>query len=447
MTRLLPHIEITKDEKGVTYLCLSRRDVPLAAVRIYSPGGEAWEPVEYPGLVELTEGLLNEGPAGTTPMDWHRRLDRDAMSMRAGFEEKHWWGSTSVLSEDLEEALSLLGQWLSKPGLPRSEWRRLVKTERAGAREAWAQPSMVIGHLARAQSLGFEHVNARFSYDKSFAHIKYDEARALGEQAFRKGTSTFALIAGDVDENDGVKHLRQLVDALPVSEPNEPPLPEETEPKPSSTHVWMMDHRRIDQAFFALSRPGIRAGDPDRIALRLANYALGEGGFSSRLMKRVREEMGHTYGISSSLPEAYTFMPFTIQSFTQVENLGAMLKLIDAEVSDIAASGFTEEEVSDARENAFGSLPLRLTNPASVLQYVLNGLQSGLDVEVLESDWHAIRETSRETVNAAARRLIGDGRFHLALIGPAEKILPQVQANGEATVFPFKTTPKKWPKS
>ncbi len=45
--------------------------------------------------------------------------------------------------------------------------------------------------------------------------------------------------------------------------------------------------------------PGIQDEDPDWIALAVANYILGGGGFSSRLIDQVREQRGLVYGIGT----------------------------------------------------------------------------------------------------------------------------------------------------
>ena len=50
-------------------------------------------------------------------------------------------------------------------------------------------------------------------------------------------------------------------------------------------------------AVFAL--PGLLRNDKDFIPGYVANYILGGGGFSSRLMDEVREKRGLTYGIST----------------------------------------------------------------------------------------------------------------------------------------------------
>ena len=90
MDQLLPPLEIVRDPCGATFIVLSRRDVPLVFFRFYFLGGEALEPLDSPGLIELTSDLLNEGPAGMSPKEWHRRLDKDALSLSTSFMERYW---------------------------------------------------------------------------------------------------------------------------------------------------------------------------------------------------------------------------------------------------------------------------------------------------------------------------------------------------------------------
>ena len=46
-------------------------------------------------------------------------------------------------------------------------------------------------------------------------------------------------------------------------------------------------------------------------------------------------------------------------------------------------------------------------------------------------------------VDAALRRLVGDGDFRLAVIGPAKELRGQLE--GAVAIFPFKTRPERWP--
>ena len=438
--RLYP-VEIIREPQGATLIGTSRRDVPLVSVTIACNGGHSCDPPHIPGLADLTAALFNEGVRGQPPLEWHRRLENDAISMEVHPSTLHWTAHLNCLSDDLDRALDLFGQWLTQPGLPKGEWKRLVKSFRAGAREQWAQPMNVIDVFSSVQTLGYDHPMTHPAFEKSYARARYEDACRLGRNAFHQGPGFHGLIGGDIDIDQGFEQLRNLLAGLPQGQhtsADEPP------PAPATNPVWILDNPDIDQVYFALARPGCRAGDPDRVALRLADYALGSGGFSSRLMQRVRSDMGHTYGIHSSLPLDHVLGPFQIQSFTQTANLAAMLDLITDELEAIRTTGFTEAEVEDARKHRHGALPLYLTSPDAILHVVSDGLLAGLEVEDLEADWHAIRTTSLDQVNQAAHRLIGDGDFHLALIGPAQEILPQVDKRGPAAVFPFRTPPDCW---
>ena len=65
-----------------------------------------------------------------------------------------------------------------------------------------------------------------------------------------------------------------------------------------SMPVRLVDKPDATQSTILVLGPGIRHADPQYYAVRLMNYTLGGGGFSSRLMKVVRSEGGKTYGVA-----------------------------------------------------------------------------------------------------------------------------------------------------
>ena len=436
--------EICTNPDGPTLVSVTRRDAPLITVAIECPGGHARDPHDLPGLADLTAALLNEGPTDLSPMEWHRTLENHAIEMEIRPSVVRWLARFHCLSEELETAVGLFGEWLRNPALPSSEWKRISKSYRAGAREHWAQPIGVIDALSCVQVFGFGHPMAHPANEKSYGEASYEDARKMGAAALHRRPELFSLVGGDISAESGFDLLSKLISTLPDTDS---PSPAEPQPDPAAERVWILDNEKLNQVYFALSRPGSRAGDPDRVALRIADYALGSGGFSSRLMKRVRSQMGHTYSISSSLSMDHVLGPFQIQSFTQTQNLSAMLSLIDEELQSVVEDGFSGEEVEDAKQHFYGALPLHLTSPEAILRAVADGLFAGTDVEQLEIDWQTIPALTVDEVNAAARRLIGDGDFRLAVIGPAAQIQPQVDHRGEASVFPFGTPPHRWQQS
>ncbi len=438
MTRRLYPVDVEREADGTTLLALSRRDVPLVSVSLSCPRQFH---ADNPAVPHLAADLLAEGPEGAPPLEWHRELDRRAIAVQVDATPTRWVLRAGFLSDDLDDAIVLLNRWLGALGLPKSEWRRIVREHRAHAREEWAQPAYVIGPLSIVQTLGYGHPNARPAVERDFRRARIEAARAQGLGALNRGPGVYATIGGDVDAAQGFEALRALLGALICEEAGLLPEPE---PAPAAAKIWLLDNAKVNQAFIALGRLGVRAGDGERVALRLANYSLGGGGFASRLMASVRAAMGHTYGIQSHLPEAEALGAFTIQTFTQVPNLAATLDLIDRELAALVADGFSERELADAQSHLYGNLPLRLTRPSAILGTAARGLAAGLSLDDLEAERGAYRETTLEQVNAAARRLIGDGAFRLALIGPARDILPQLGGRGEPALFPFRSHPSRW---
>ena len=437
--RLLP-VTVSRESGGARLIATTRHDAPLVSVGLEFNGGHSRDPRHLPGLADLTASLVNEGATGMTPLEWHNRLENDAIAMELQPTAVRWLARFTCLVEDLPVATELFSKWLNHPGLPAGEWKRLIKTYRAGSREQWAQPLGTIDAFSSVQVFGFGHPIAHPAYERSYARVRFDDADRLARGISRQDADVIGLIGGDIAEEKGFDLLRSLIAELPLGAT---PLPTEPQPRPATENVWILDNADIDQVYLALSRPGIRAGDPDRMALRLADYALGSGGFSSRLMKRVRSEMGHTYSIGSSLTMDQVLGPFQIQSFTQTGNVQEMLQLIDSELEAICNDGFSQEEVEDARRHIHGALPLHLTNPEVILRVAADGLLAGIEIEDLETEWNSIPDIPPERVNEAARRLLGDG-FQLALIGPEKALQSQVESRGEIAIFPFGSTPDSW---
>ena len=89
---------------------------------------------------------------------------------------------------------------------------------------------------------------------------------------------------------------------------------------------------------------------PDYPALLIANRIFGGGGLSSRLVNRIRQEEGLSYGVGSYM-NANPYVDKTTWGAYAIyapENKEALQSAFLEELNDAATEGFTEEEVADA---------------------------------------------------------------------------------------------------
>ena len=94
---------------------------------------------------------------------------------------------------------------------------------------------------------------------------------------------------------------------------------------------------------------GVPRSHPDYFSIKLVNYILGAGGFSSRLMNRIRSDLGLTYGIRSSFHCRRAPGPFLISTFTPAANTAAVVKEITTVVQEVRDAGVAESELAEAQ--------------------------------------------------------------------------------------------------
>src|SRR6185295_13220975 len=99
------------------------------------------------------------------------------------------------------------------------------------------------------------------------------------------------------------------------------------------------------QTHIRIAQYGIKHQDSKFWDTLVWNYALGGGGFNSRLTKVVRVQGGKAYGASSSFDRNIDKGSFVVSTFTRNAEALATTKLMLGEIAKMAKDGPTEEEV------------------------------------------------------------------------------------------------------
>src|SRR5439155_24005923 len=140
------------------------------------------------------------------------------------------------------------------------------------------------------------------------------------------------------------------------TEPPPRPLPVPQKGLP----VRLVDKPDATQSALLVLGPGIRHADPALYAVRLMNFALGGGGFSSRLMKSLRSEGGKTYHVGSMFEVGRESGSFEASTFTRTSETVETARLVLDEIARMRKSGPTAEELKAAKNNLIGGYGLRL---------------------------------------------------------------------------------------
>jgi zinc protease len=179
------------------------------------------------------------------------------------------------------------------------------------------------------------------------------------------------------------------------------------------------------QSLILFAAPGVQDEDPDWIPLAVANYILGGGGFSSRLMEEVREKRGLVYGVSTG-PSVRDFSAF-IRGAAQSENedVRQAVETIRAEIGRFHQAGPTQAEVNDAITYLTGSFALDLDSNVKIADVVHSYHVAGRPIDYVNRRNALIRAVTLADVNRVARRLFDPAKFTFVVVGQPANLAAQ----------------------
>jgi zinc protease len=183
-----------------------------------------------------------------------------------------------------------------------------------------------------------------------------------------------------------------------------------SKPKPSTVLLQTPDKAN---AIYLAGLP-LKARDtmPDYAALLLANEILG-GGTQSRLLERLRQQEGISYGAGSQL-RVSAFEPsgqLTLWAIFAPENRTKVEQAVSQELTRLAASGITEAELQDAKNSLDQQRLTTWSQDSALAQLQLDNGRTGRTMAFHDTLYRQIAASSVQDVNAAIARWIAPAQL------------------------------------
>lgn len=335
--------------------------------------------------------------------------------------------SGRALREDVPEVLAVLAEMLREPLFDPTEFEK----ERAQA-AAQIQRNMEDTGSQAAGALTRElyppaHPNYSPSPEEQLAQLDaltIDDVRTYHAEHFGATGFLFAFV-GDIDDSAIESAVEEHFKGWA---PHGAPVRHASEAEPSvagRTTVPMPDKQNVD---VRMGHPlPVRRDDDDYLPLYVGNYILG-GNFSARLMATIRDEMGLTYGVSSSLSGMSTQYDghWQVGVTLSQDKLEHGIAATRAEVERFVGEGATEEELEAKKTTITGSYTVGLATTRRLARSLLTNAERGFEVEYLDRFPTLIEALTLEEINQAIREYFHPERFRLAMAG----MLPEEETQG-----------------
>jgi zinc protease len=158
------------------------------------------------------------------------------------------------------------------------------------------------------------------------------------------------------------------------------------------------------------------------------NYILGGGGFSSRLVNRIRDELGLVYDVDSGFQANVMPGPFTVRLQTRNAAAKQAIMSVIEEIKRIRTEPVTDQELADAKAYLVGSFPLRLDTTVKLAALLTLIELHGLGLSYFDDYPKAILAVSKEDVLRVAQKYLHPDAYALVVVAKeAEaKISPEI---------------------
>ncbi len=414
--------------KGRVRIAVHLRNSESLSLRIITRGGRALDPEAREGTTGLMASLFLHGCRGKAYEDVVEELESTGTSLYFSPSLEAIQASFWSLREFAHKVLGILRDCLEAPDFPAQELERERGRALAELKRVWDEPEEAASRIFSGKVFGL-HPYSRLETVSSLRRITREDLLERFKKSFLSGSTYMALAGREEDVEEALEVL------LPIFREGETPL-EFPEPSPLPMRIYFYLKEDAEQTQIRMGHPSFTRAYPHYEEALVLNYILGGGGFSSRLMERIRAREGLTYSIRSSFLPMLRAGLFSISTFTRPENTLKTLEAVIDEVKRTLKEGVTGEEVEKAKSYFIGHFPLGLETPSQVVSLLSSVLFYGLGEDYPERFLEKIRALGPEDVNRMARDVLFPEKFQVVVVGN-EEALKEVEGMGKVErVFP-----------
>jgi zinc protease len=404
---------------------------PVANLTLYLYAGGADDPAAQAGRTSMAAQLLRQGTTTRTAEEISEAIEGVGGSLGAGADADFLTVSSTVLADDLGLAFDLVADITRRPTFPADEVSLVVQRTLSGLRAQLGQP----GEIARRRFVeavyGQEHPYGRSPTPASVQAITRDDLVELHGRVFRPDAAVL-VVAGDVD----VTRARQLAERhfgdWQPGAGRRAAIPAPADPGP--TRIALVHRPGSVQATLRIGHLGTRPDEPDYFALQVLNQVLG-GGFTSRLMQRLRDELGWTYGAGSSFTQPREVGVFSATTEVRTEVADSAIMEILAQLRSLRQEPMDPEEMDAAVSYLVGRFPLSVQTAGQIAGQIARARLLGQPLEHITQYRERILQITPEDVTAAARRHVDPDRAVIVVVGDAAQLIPRLSAIAPVTLY------------
>jgi zinc protease len=418
-----PELEQKRLANGMKFYLQEDHELPLVDITLMIEGGSIYDPAAKTGLSKLfAQALATGGTVNMSAAQLETELEAMAATLAVSSSNYSYQVDLSLHREDLPRILDILAELLRQPGF---DEERLELARKQLLEEIYRKnddPGSVAGRLL-AEAVNPEHPFGDYPTVAEVKSITRADLLALHQRYFQPENFWLA-VSGDVTAGELQRLLEQQFGDLQGKGASVGKLPGLPESAPGKV---LVADKTIPQTTIMMGHQGVDKDNPDVMALRVANYILGGGGFNSRMMREVRSNRGLAYSaysyfqVGRELPGLFIAGSET-KSASTVEVVMLMRRLIQ----QLREQPVSEQELALAKKSLINSFVFAFENSHAIVSR-----QARLDFYGYPEDYLAAYQEKVAAVTVAdvqrvARKYLHPQQLKIVLVGNSADFMADI---------------------
>ncbi len=434
----LPSTSETTLANGLKVVVVEDSRLPLVSFRLALRSGDAHDPRDLAGLMDMMTGLLSEGTQSRASREIADQVARLGATLQAGANSDYTTVAASSLAIFAEDILELMADVTLRPVFPENEVELARQNTKESLKQQRAQPSFLATEMVAKVMYGDHPYSVTAPTSASVDATSRDRLIEFHRMQFIPNNAVMVVV-GDVQQDVIVNHIERLFGAWekgPIATDDFPAPPSRTTRK-----AYIVDRPGSAQANIIISNTGITRTSPDYFPMLVMHTILGANA-SSRLFMNLREEKGYTYGAYSSLDARRTAGTFRATAEVRTPVTGDSLKEFFYELNRIRDDRVSEKEISDAKSYLAGVFPIRLETQEGLIDQLVQIKMFDLPEEYLEVYRSRVQAVTIEQIQHVAQKYVQPDLAALVIVGDGSQLHDQVKPYAEEIEF-YNTSGKR----
>lgn len=406
----IPEIDVYTLQNGTIVCETNLGSQDIIKIEIVHEAGRSSE--DFPLVSRAVSSLIKDGTTGKNSQTIAEEIDYYGSSIRTASNLDFSFTTFYCLTKYAEQGAELLHEIYSSPIFPEDEIEKFKKLNIQKLKEELTKNDVISYRQITEEIFGKEHPYGYNSTEKDYLRLSRDRLLSHYNNCYGSD-NCYIFLSGKV--TDGIRQqIKEVFGSVarPSVKKQYPPCT--IEPEAKKVRLYS---RNEHQSSIKTGRRLFGKNHPDNVVFFLLNTILG-GYFGSRLMSSIREDMGYTYDIHSSMDQMLHDGCFYVSTEAATEYVEPVLKEIYHQMDLLKTKKVSSKELGMVKNYVMGTFMSMLDGPMNVGSFAKSMVMIGKQPRDFEQFVDEMIDITPQRIMDTAIKYLNEDQMTEVVVAP-----------------------------